>query len=197
MLGQPNQPTPYDLRFAVFGVPVRVHPVFWLTAAFLSWSDSRLDLTLLGVLVVFVSVLIHELGHALVTRRLGWYPEIVLEFLGGYATTKSHSRWGNIAVAAAGPGAGFLLYAAVRLFLKTPAAKSVGESEYLQEVISQLLVLNWGWSLMNLIPVWPLDGSKIAQELIGLGRPYDAFQITLKLSIVVAVGLAGWAWLRP
>ena len=111
MFGQIS-PTKYDLRFSLFGIPIRVHPIFWLTSALIAWDRDGGDLrkTLIRVLCIFVAILVHELGHALVTRRFGWNSEIVLYFFGGYATSKRHSTWKDIAVSAAGPGAGFLLY---------------------------------------------------------------------------------------
>ncbi|MBC7817939.1 MAG: hypothetical protein IAG10_13695 [Planctomycetaceae bacterium] len=197
MLGQPIPPTAYDLRFSVFGIPVRVTPYFWLTAAILSWREGQFDKTLLGILCVFVSILIHELGHAVVTRRLGWRPEIVLEMFGGYATTRSHSRWGNVAVAAAGPAAGLLLFALLRGLLHTSARHSIAGSDILKFVVGDLLVLNWGWSLMNLIPVLPLDGGQIARELIGMRRPYEDASLAHRLSIAVAAGVAIVALVNP
>lgn len=198
MFGQQFPPTDYDLRFSVTRVPVRVHPVFWLTAAWISWMDRQLDLTLIGMLCVFASILLHELGHAWMTRRLGnRRPEIVLEFFGGYATTGQHSRWGNIAVAAAGPGAGLLLYGSLRLLTKTDAFRSWEISEYPWFAIGNLISMNWAWSLMNLVPVWPLDGGQIARQVIGFRQPYRQDEITTKLSIAVGVGMVAWSLLSP
>lgn len=197
MLGQPIPPTEYDLRFSAFGIPVRVTPYFWITAAILSWRDREFDKTLLGIVCVFVTIMIHELGHALVTRRFGWRPEIVLELFGGYATTRSHSRWKNVAVTAAGPGAGLLLFAVLNGLLRTSARQSIIDSEILRFVINDLLVLNWGWSLMNLIPVLPLDGGQIARELIGMRRPHEDASLAHRLSFVVAVCVAIVSLVNP
>ncbi|MBT4867846.1 MAG: Zn-dependent protease, partial [Planctomycetaceae bacterium] len=71
-------PTPYDLRFELLGIPVRVHPIFWLSSGWLAWHRGRLDIVAVQVLCIFLAVLVHEMGHALVTRRFGWQPEIVL-----------------------------------------------------------------------------------------------------------------------
>ena len=198
MFGQQFPPTDYDLRFSVTRVPVRVHPVFWLTAAWISWYDQQMDFTLIGILCVFVSILLHELGHAWITRRLGnRRPEIVLEFFGGYATTGHHSRWGNIAVAAAGPGAGLLLFSALWFWTKTDSFRSLELSQYPAFAIRDLIGMNWSWSLMNLVPVWPLDGGQIARQVIGFQQPYRQDEITTKLSIAVAVSMVAWSLLAP
>ncbi|MFM9961380.1 MAG: site-2 protease family protein [Planctomycetaceae bacterium] len=198
MFGQQFPPTEYDLRFSVTRVPVRVHPVFWLTAAWISWHDRQLDLTLIGMLCVFVSILLHELGHAWMTRRLGnRRPEIVLEFFGGYATTGHHTRWGNIAVAAAGPGAGLLLFGALWLWTQTDSFHLLKLSRYPAHAIGNLILMNWSWSLMNLVPVWPLDGGQIARQLIGFQQPHLQDENTTKLSIAVAVGMVAWSVFSP
>ena len=64
MLFQSPPPTRYDLRFSIAGIPVSVHPVFWLIALLFGSSGDPL-LIPIWILVVFVSILVHELGHAL------------------------------------------------------------------------------------------------------------------------------------
>ncbi|OYU43704.1 MAG: hypothetical protein CFE44_16935, partial [Burkholderiales bacterium PBB4] len=64
------------IRFTIFGVPVEIQPMFWLTGAFIGGAiNARTKEQILGVLVFMIveaiSILVHELGHALVGRRLG------------------------------------------------------------------------------------------------------------------------------
>ena len=61
-LAEPNQ-TPYDLHFSVLGFPVRVHPLFWLMGLIMGFGDVMS--VFISIVVAFVSILIHELGHAL------------------------------------------------------------------------------------------------------------------------------------
>src|SRR5262249_7190 len=67
------QPTQFDLHWRMFGIDVRVHPLFWLFSAVLGWgfTGGRLDSLVVWVVVVFVSVLVHELGHVLTGRIFG------------------------------------------------------------------------------------------------------------------------------
>src|SRR5437868_5747781 len=111
-------PTPFDLNFSLFGIPIRIHPFFWLFSAILGWDRQRPNFNqiLICVLCVFVSILIHELGHALTAKSYGWPPHIVLYSFGGYASFEP--RWGYstaraILISFAGPGAGFVLYGVV------------------------------------------------------------------------------------
>ena len=59
------------IQFSLFGIPVRVEPIFWLTLALIGGGLSARDsesllVVALFVLAGFVSVLIHEMGHALI-----------------------------------------------------------------------------------------------------------------------------------
>ncbi|MBW3543544.1 MAG: hypothetical protein KY476_25105 [Planctomycetes bacterium] len=192
MFGQLG-PTPYDLRFGLFGIPVRVHPVFWLTAAFIAWIPDRPDLTLVGMAVVFVSVLVHELGHAVTTRAFGWYPEISLEFFGGYATTTRHSTGKDIAVLAAGPGAGFLLYAAVYAFREVAVRQGWVWNEYVGVAVYFALWANLVWNVLNLFPIYPLDGGQIVRLLAIHNSPRNGLRTSQMISIGVAGAVAIYA----
>ena len=82
-------PTAYDLRFRLLGVPVRIHPLFWLVACLLGgpWLEGRwgAGYLLLWVACVFVSILVHELGHVLAGRAFGARGHILLYSFGGLA----------------------------------------------------------------------------------------------------------------
>ena len=104
-------PTRYDLKWRMFGIPVRVHPMFWLLAALLGWNSEMPKLTILVWMpCVLVSVVVHELGHALTARRFGGgQPQIVLHFMGlatSGALAQSRERIIHIL---AGPGAGLIV----------------------------------------------------------------------------------------
>ena len=194
MLGQQIAPTEYDLHFRCFGFPVRVHPLFWLTSAIVIWNVSeRLDDKVIGVIAVFISILIHELGHAFAIRHYGGRSEVVLQAFGGYATCNVNpSRLGNIVIAAAGPAAGFLLWGALELLVRQFPRQIATAHEYVLTFLDVLLWANWSWSLLNLIPVWPLDGGRIAHQVIGRFRAFDSWEWALKLSIIVCVGMVSW-----
>lgn len=194
MLGQEIAPTEYDLRFRCLGFPVRVSPWFWLTSAIVIWNVSdRLDHKLVGIVAVFISILIHELGHALAIRHYGGRSEVVLAMFGGYATCNVNpSRMGNIIIAAAGPAAGFLLWGVLRLLLRQFPQQIFSAHEYVQTLFGVLLWANLSWSLLNLIPVWPLDGGRISHQVIGRFRAFDSWELMLKLSILVCAGMVSW-----
>ncbi len=129
--------TPFDLDFQILGFPVRIHPFFWLAAVLtggLGGRDAAIRL-LIWVVAFFVSILIHELGHALMMRRFGRQSHIVLYAMGGLAIEGRPRDFGfgsawsfdsytgfqprqrtpqeQILISAAGPGIQFLLLGAI------------------------------------------------------------------------------------
>src|SRR4051794_13719319 len=104
-----------EWRFELLGFPVRVQPLFWLVLLLLGPHGDFLAV-LLWVSICLVSVLVHELGHALAFRSFGDFSEIVLYVWGGLTRPLRSSRkttLEQILIALAGPVAGFLLGAIV------------------------------------------------------------------------------------
>ena len=100
------------LRFRIFGIPVTVEPIFFFLVGFLGIRRERFDLIAIWMAVVFVSILVHELGHAFAGRRLGLVPAIRLHGMGGHTEWIEPRRMSDaqrIGISFAGPGAGFLL----------------------------------------------------------------------------------------
>ncbi len=192
MYGQASS-TPYDLRFTVWGIPIRVHPVFWLTSAFLAWNPDRLDFVVVRVLCIFVAILVHELGHAVVTKSLGWQPEIVLYFFGGFATTTRHSTWKNIAVTAAGPSAGFMLFFTLLFAQLFGGRAGWFENDIVRDALGFSLFINLVWNAMNLVPVLPLDGGHISRDFLSWLSPRNGMKASLVISVAASGGVVLWA----
>lgn len=180
------------MRFRLFGVDVQVQMFFWLTTAFFAYQDlikGRYAMAAVWVAVVFVSVLVHELGHAFAIKRHGIEPEIALHGMGGTTSWMPHpslTRIDHILISLAGPFAGFalggLIYAAVRfapgaVFRLPPLG---------QEAVWRLLEVNIGWGIMNLIPVLPFDGGHVLEQALGPRR----VKLTAAISALVAAGVA-------
>lgn len=213
MLGN-AAPTPYDLRFSLLGIPVRVHPFFWLFSAVMGWDAHDPNYMLLWIACVFVSILIHEFGHALTAQYYGWPPEVVLYSFGGYAAytpTWGYTTARRIIISLAGPGAGFLFYGLVllaeELLLRTRILSDDGNllrviepenqgMRYCAFVLRQLEFINLWWGLVNLLPVYPLDGGHVSRELLSHFRPRDGVEISLKLSVLVGGAVAAYFFMQ-
>ena len=189
MWGMPSE-TPYDLRFQFVGIPVRVHPLFWLVTALLGAHGPDLDLQAVVVWVacVFVSILVHEFGHGLMARALGYPAAIVLYGMGGlcYSQAERQGPWERLAVLICGPGAGFVFAAFV--FAGALAAGSL--SPLGKEVVGDLLVINIGWGILNLFPIWPLDGGQITGVVLTMLNRRKGMSWTHVISLVTAGVLA-------
>jgi len=128
--------TPWDLNFQVLGFPVRVHPLFWLVGLLLGFSGGGENAgiyLLIWFVALFTSILVHELGHALMIRRFGRQAHIVLYAMGGlaiegrprdsfgfssfdpYTPYQPRARTPNeqILISAAGPGIQFVFAALI------------------------------------------------------------------------------------
>jgi stage IV sporulation protein FB len=188
--------TPYDLRFRLLEIPVRVHPLFWIVMAVLGWQDRNLPMVAVWVVCGFVSILVHEYGHGLMSRVFGYSPSIVLFGMGGlcYSQGERQSLGQRLAVVLSGPAAGlglyFLVMVATSALFGLTAAEHLSVSEAVlnirprvEDFVSArqrfsslaafdiywfLIQINLLWSLFNMLPIWPLDGGQATQILLSL-----------------------------
>ena len=209
LLGEPAR-TPLDLNFQLFGIPVRVHPFFWLTAAFLGSQGRNARELLIWVVAVFLGVLVHELGHAVAMRSFGLWPWITFFGLGGLTSVNpalvSRSRGGSaraqVLISLAGPLAGFVLAGAIVAILRlvgrpvwfvlpnpVPFLADLRPPE-LGEFIWDLLAVCIYWGILNLMPIYPLDGGQIAREILVAFNPRGGIVVSLMISAVAAGILA-------
>jgi Zn-dependent protease len=231
MFSMEPQRTDYDLNFRILGFPVRVHPLFWLVGLMIgasaAWPGGRARpdagmILVSWVVVVFVSILVHELGHSLMMRRFGQSSHIVLYMLGGLAipdgsftsfskpVQRTHTS--QILISLAGPGAGFLLAAITvgfifalggEFWIETRGfpffgyAFPDGTSFALRTVIGDLLWVNIFWGFVNLLPVFPLDGGQVARALFERADAWNGLVRALWLSIYTAgaVAIASFVYL--
>jgi Zn-dependent protease len=211
--------TNYDLNFRLFLFPVRVHPFFWLGSILINgWVIERLGVVymLMWVAAVFLSILVHELGHALAFRRFGVDSHIVLYVFGGLAVPWADvpGKGRRVVIALAGPVAGFILCGL--LWGSNQLAPWVKERPFgqrwdhvptpLEWFYDSLIWVNLFWGLFNLLPVYPLDGGQVSKEVCssvwGRRGPRVALQISMVVAGLMAVyGIAcaidpNAAWLR-
>lgn len=216
LLGQPER-TQIDLNFSFFGIPVRVHPFFWVIAVLLGPYRSGPAEVVLWVLAMFAGILVHELGHAVTMRAYGFYSWITLYGFGGLASCEPRGTYQakgsgtvrQIFISAAGPAAGFLLAGLlvaailaagyeIRYVLGAPFGLLVGTTdviwkERLSEFLNNLLFVCVAWGILNLLPVYPLDGGQIAREVFLRFNPREGIRRSLILSMITAIGLAVYA----
>lgn len=185
--------SPYDVRFRLFGFPVRISPIFWV-ASLLLGGDQRPETAAIWVGAVLVSILVHELGHAFLQRFFGGEAEIVLYAFGGYASAVGvrDSWWRHILIALAGPFAGFIFAAIV---YATVATFGEPEAFLARVLVGDLLWINLAWGVLNLAPIWPLDGGHVARELLTrFLPPSKGIVASLALSTLCGAALAAYCY---
>lgn len=202
MLGIP-QPSAYDLNFRLAGIPVRITPVFWIMSIVLGWGNGEPMAVAVWVGCVAVSIIVHEMGHALTNRIFGLRSIIVLHGLGGVCGSedKPIASWKRVLVLFNGPAAGFLFAFLIFLAVK---AHNLGQllpsvrldSPVLTEIINDLLMINILWGTLNLIPIWPLDGGQIMGVLMRKITKWRGQEFMHGISMLVAVGLGVWLYQR-
>jgi Zn-dependent protease len=185
------------LTFRIGKIPIRVLPSFFIMAAILGMALPS-PVRLAGwIAVVSVSVVVHELGHAAVGRSFGLEPSILLHGMGGttsWAGSRALSTGKRIAISLAGPIAGFALGALVLVvaFLaggRPHADRNADAPDLASFVVGQLAYVNFGWGILNLLPMLPLDGGDVMAQVFdavlgGRGR---------RPALLVSIALAGVA----
>jgi Zn-dependent protease len=176
----------YDKRWRIgtlLGFPVEINLTFLLLLGVVYlWLGGVAGLIV--VAIAFSSVLLHELGHAIVARQLGVHVAgIELHFFGGAAKMGEMPRAANheIAIAVAGPIVSLVL-AGLGLGLGLAAGSWF---------VAAIGWINLTIALFNLIPALPMDGGRILRALLTKRMDYvRATDTAVSIARVVAVGFA-------
>ena len=189
-------PKPFPLG-RIFGIPVFAHyswlPVFpfyaWAIASGLLPREGPglsvvqyWSLGLLTSILLFVSVLVHELAHATMARAEGLGTgNITLYMFGGLASLNGQPAQpsSEFKIAIVGPAASFLIgtvfYLAVDLFVYGTTHRAIGQ------VLRHLGVVNWFLAGFNILPGLPLDGGRVLRA--ALWRYNKNFRAATQLAI--------------
>lgn len=239
MLLQEPTNSQYDLQFRLFQFPVRVTWSFWLAAAVLGWnfcyymqfkieqqgleSPPPFILLIVWAAAIFLSILVHELGHAFAMRYFGGDAKIVLYHFGGLAIPnfgawnagrrrRNDSPQAQFLISAAGPAAqlvlGIVAWAvaiALRLdvdfsnwilgYIELPIAPpKQAQSGLLLAFFDSLISPSIFWVFLNIVPVLPLDGGQMLRSALRIWGRGDTDRVTLIVSMVSAALVAFWGY---
>lgn len=188
-------------RFRLGSIPVEVQSSHLITSAIIGWvflprnppPQMAVYLVVSWMLIVFVSVLIHELGHALACRLFGYQPSITLESLGGHTLPNAPGPipWSrDLLLTVAGPLFGLLLGVACWVSYKSME----GGSLMLKDALRRGAEANFFWAVVNMLPVLPLDGGRVtsvlAMRLFGRERGFLWAQV---LAVIACASIVVWA----
>lgn len=186
---------------SLFGIPFYVNPSWFLVLGLVTLTygsglaeqfpllPSGLSwiLGLITALLLFASVLAHELGHSFVALRQGvGVKSITLFLFGGLASLEKESKTPAEAfwVAIAGPLVSLLLFGAI-----TALTTVIHITGPLAAILNVLAYVNLALALFNLIPGLPLDGGNILKAIVWkvTGNPYKGIQFASRVG-----QLFGW-----
>ena len=175
----PNQQGTF--RFKLFGFPISIHwsflilPILWGSQS----GPDAIDQTrsvLIYIIGFFISIVGHELGHALAYRSFGGSAQIMIHAMGGMAVSHgSFNRKQKIIITSAGPLFGLAMGI---ICLLLPMFLDLGSmSKYLIKFLNLMIFLNIFWSFFNLLPIIPLDGGQLLGHIMHEKKPVLRGQI--------------------
>ncbi len=167
--------------FRVIGIDVKVHYSLFIVLLILVWifyiqelpygfrgTEYALSLSIVASVSLFISVFLHELGHSIVSKKLGYnVKEIILFIFGGVAVLEEQPRgMKELFVSITGPLVSFAI-AAIFYFL------SFSDNSVLSNFSAVFFRINLIIALFNLIPAFPLDGGRVLRGLLSRYFPPD------------------------
>jgi len=173
-------------------IPISIYPFFWFLAVAIGWlNTSTVQGTFIWMFIILFSVLIHEFGHALTALAFGQKAQIELVGFGGVTKRegKELKPWQEFVIVLNGPLAGFALcgacwWAQQVLIQSQPNSLPV-------YIFTVSFYVNMFWTILNLMPVLPLDGGKllsiVLEYFFGVRGPKIAFFISLLISSVLGI----------
>ncbi|HVJ88660.1 MAG TPA: M50 family metallopeptidase [Labilithrix sp.] len=171
-------------------IPLRVRASFFLMALLLGFSEQDPVRLVTWVAVVLVSVMVHELGHALMGKAFGLTPQIELHGMGGLTVFNGGrfqlSTGKSIAISLAGPFAGFLFAA---LILAVELGMRHSERPLVGHTVALLLFVNVYWGAFNLLPMLPLDGGNVLRTGLTALSDKHGEKIARVVSVMVALAI--------
>ena len=175
----------------LFGVPVRFHFTFILLLIFLITAGvgggRSVLLDALFILILFVSVLLHELGHAMVARLYGIRTlEIVMYPIGGVARLERLAgHKAELWIALAGPAVNVAISAAL-IAAMIGLDPTSPESELLERISSANIYL----AIFNMMPAFPMDGGRVLRSLLSMWKgEAQATRIASLVGRMIALGM--------
>ncbi|MBE9097885.1 site-2 protease family protein [Vacuolonema iberomarrocanum] len=192
----------------LFNIPIYINPSWFLVLALVTWSDAQWlvyqfpqlgtlawGLGLVTALLLFASVLAHELGHSLIARRQGVeVNSITLFIFGGLASLDKEAKTPgeSFRVAIAGPLVSFSLFGLLN---------AIGYFSHIAGPLAAMLALlasvNLALGVFNLIPGLPLDGGNVLKALVWkiTGKPHSGVAFASRVGqffgwVGIGLGLA-------
>jgi stage IV sporulation protein FB len=175
------------LQFTFLQIPVYIQPAFWLFAIFFTgfYRDPSMQSLIVGV-VLFISLMVHEYGHALTAKYFGANPTVTLEAFGGKAEYNGFriKKWQDFVITMNGP-----LFESMLILISYTLLKQgfFLDSYYIRYFLYVTMKINILWCTLNLLPIAPLDGGRMAASILETLFKFQGYKISLLLGMATAV----------
>lgn len=176
--------------FRLFGFPIQVHGGFLLFLGVIALFQLQARASIASLLiwcgVIATAFVVHELGHAFAARRFALrVMPIELRFMVGVTPHERTTPGKQLLISIAGPAAGLLFGL---LGLAVVALVPMSGSSLLYELAESVLVVNITLSLLNLLPIVPLDGGNALRSGVELGwGPITGAKVASGVSVVLGL----------
>lgn len=197
--------------FRIGGIPVRLDAGWALILGVLAWSLASGSFPhvlpgpsvtaywaggLVAATLLFASIFLHELSHALLARVFGMHvAAITLHVFGGVSEMESEPPHpgAEVLIAVAGPLTSFAIAGAA-----LGARHATGEAEWAAALLGYVGLVNAAIGLFNLVPGYPLDGGRILRALLWWwsGNADGATTVASRVGGVFALGLVALGLVR-
>lgn len=166
-------------------IPITIHPFFWIIAAFIGWINSQGSFLWIGIWIgiIFVSVLIHEYGHALTSVCFKQKAKIQLVAMGGVTSFNGPKLkyWQQFLIVFNGPLFGFFLFLGSTFLLK------LEWSPLVVSILKVTQIANLFWTVVNLLPVQPLDGGQLLRIVLEANFGIAGFKASLLIGAILSL----------
>jgi Zn-dependent protease/predicted transcriptional regulator len=205
----------------VKGIPVRLHFTLVIVFFLIAWTLASSfmpqyfpNLTIvqywimgsIGAIILFISVLLHELMHSVMALRYGIkVRQIILFIFGGVSEITEETRdfRKEFKIAIAGPAASFAIAGvlAVSWWLVSQITPSEQQLLAAKQIVEGILlygaIINTMLGAFNLIPAFPLDGGRILRAgLVAWKKDFDSATRTVaRVGIAISYGFMGVGFL--
>lgn len=186
---------PWSLKFgSILGIPIELHITFLLLLLIFSIFGF---IPLLVIVLLFASVLVHELAHSLVGRHYGAkIKKITLLPIGGVSQMEAIPKGHEFAIAVIGPLTSIALGAVLFLFgylfeLNMYFDLNWVELTSLRDIVRIVMSLNFLLGLFNIIPAFPMDGGRVLRAFLATKMDYlKATEISVRIGQGLAIVFA-------
>jgi len=171
-------------------IPITISPFFFVLVGIISYLNGN-SLLSMGIfaIAIFISLLLHELGHALTALSFGQRVRISFVGFGGitHRFGPKLKLWQEFAITLNGPLMGIFIFTSAYILNQNIHPT---HSPLLFTTVAIFFWINVLWTILNLVPVQPLDGGQLLKIVLTMLFGLMGTKIALFLSLLCAALLA-------